>query len=314
MNSPVVRQALDRSSRMDYPAAEEQVAAGLPTSSPARAYFAGTICLNRFLDWGDTAALARAETWWASLSPLGEPGSAFKGAEPAELALYRGLTGFQLSFVAALRGQRLRQTAQALAARQQLNALERPEARASLLLYAHYRGKILGKLPFVGEVEFPVAEFRKAADASPALRDMFLSSLFWILLDRGKRSLEAGDPKTGDENLRAALRIVEGFLERYPDNRLAREMRATVFFRLRRFAEARTEYESLHEEYLGLKKPGRLPLGVARSAGNLARVLAATGERSEAEARRAEWNRAVNSGLGPWLPASLQKDLEAPRR
>ncbi len=294
---PVIRQALDRLFQMDYPGAEEIILEGLPASSPARPYYAGTICLNRFLDWGDTAALTRAERYWQKISPRTDEGTgAFPGAEPSEVRLYRGLAGFQQSYAASLRGQRLRPATLAYAARQQLLPLSAPEARATLILYDYYRDQILGKLPFVDAVDFPLAEFQRAADASPTLRDMFLSSLFWIHVDKGR--------------IEPALRIAEAFLERYPGNRLAREMHGSALYRGKRLMEARAEYENLREEYRGLKKaPERLPLGYYRAVGNLARIYAALGRGPEAEARLAEWNRAGRSGVVPWLPVSLKEDL-----
>ena len=291
---------------MDYAGAEALLLEDLPASNPAQAYYAGTVCLNRFLDWGDTAALSRAERYWAKISPhddLDDAKRAGLRADPDELRLYRGLAGFQQSYAASLRGQRLRPATLALAARQQLLPLDRPEARATLILYAYYRGQILGKLPFVGAAEFPVAEFRQAADASGGLRDMFLSSLFWVLLDPANN-------RNPGENLKAALRIADAFLERYPGNRMGREMRGSALYRAGRFQEARAEYENLREEYQGLRKyPGRVPLGYYRAVGNLARIYAALGMRPEAEARLAEWNRAGRSAVGPWLPASLKEDL-----
>jgi tetratricopeptide (TPR) repeat protein len=294
-NLPVVRQALDRLYRMDYPGAEETILAGLPPSSPARPYYAGTICLNRFLDGGDTAALARAERYLEKLSPNGGPSTAPSEELKAELRLYRGLAGFQQSYIASLRGQRVRPAALAHAARKQLLPLGAPEARATLILYDYYRSQILGKLPLFEATELPLAEFQRTADASP-LRDLFLSSLFWIHVDKGR--------------IEPALRIADGFLERYPGNRLAREMRGSALYRGKRFAEARAEYEALREEYQWIRKsPERLPLGYYRAVGNLARIYAALGMRPEAEARLAEWNRAGPSGAGPWLPASLREDL-----
>src|SRR6187402_1279402 len=76
---PVVQKALDQLFRMDYPAAEATILEGLPAASPARPYYAGTICLNRFLDWGDTAALARAERYWEDVDSR-----AFPAADPLD--------------------------------------------------------------------------------------------------------------------------------------------------------------------------------------------------------------------------------------
>jgi hypothetical protein len=307
----VIRQALDGTLRMEYAEAEALILEGLPSSHPAQAYYAGTICMNRFLDWGDTAALARAERYWAKLSPHGDPSPGYRNAAPDEVRLYRGLAGFQLSYASSLRGEHLRPATLALVARRQLLPVDRPEASATLMLYDYYRAQLLGKLPFVGEKEFPVKAFRQVADVSP-LRDLFLSSLFWVLVEKGKDKTASGEVRA--ENLGAALRIADAFLERYPGNRMGREMRGSVLYWAGRFQEAREEYENLREDYRKLRKsPERLPLGYYRATGNLARVYAALGMRAEADARLAEWNRAERSGTGPWLPASLKEDLKARR-
>lgn len=303
-----IRQALDQTLRMEYAEAEALVLEGLSSSNPAQAYYAGTICMNRFLDWGDTAALARAERYWTRLSPHGDPSPQYRNAAPEEVRLYRGLAGFQLSYASSLRGEHLRPATLALVARRQLLPLDRPEARATLMLYDYYRAQLLGKLPFIGEKEFPVRAFRQAADVSP-LRDLFLSSLFWVLVEKGKDQAASGEVRA--ENLGAALRIADAFLERYPGNRMGREMRGSVLYWAGRLQEAREEYENLREDYRKLRKP--LPLGYYRATGNLARVYAALGMRAEAEARMAEWHRAERSGTGPWLPASLKEDLRTRR-
>src|SRR5690606_4163078 len=124
--------------------------------------------MNRFLDLGDTTALRRAERRWERLSPRGDAAPEFQGEDPRRLRLYRGLAGFQLSYLATLRGQSLRAATLALAARDRLLSpvpLDAPEARATLMLYDYYRGRILERLPFVGGPELPVAAFVKAADA-----------------------------------------------------------------------------------------------------------------------------------------------------
>lgn len=304
---PVVRTALDHMARMQYARAESTVVAGLTPRSPARAFFAGLAAMNRFLDVGDTAALRRAETWWMPLSPRGAPPPAFDGVPPATVSLYRGLAGLQLSYAASMRGHTVRSTALALAARTQLEgaahapeagrpAVLPPEARASLMLFDYYRSRLLEKIPFVGEATFDARAFARAADASPALRDMLLASLFWIHVDHGRFS--------------EAERIAADFLERYPANRLVRDMRAAARFRAGRHAEARAEYEALKAEYAALPRaPTALPLGYYRAVGNLARLHAATGDRPAADSLLAEWRRAEHAGLMPWMPPALRRGL-----
>lgn len=305
-DAPVVRQALERLARMEYAAADSTLATLPP--GPARPFFTGLSALNRFLDLGDTVALRRAEDAWDSLSPRGAPLPAFRIVDPGTLKLYRGLAGMQLSYAASLRGQRLRSTALALAARGLLEELAReakaagrgapPEARATLMLYEYYRGRLLEKVPFVGEAVFDAKAFTRAADASPALRDVLLGSLFWIHVDNGRFA--------------AADDILTDFLGRSPENRMARQMRAVARYRAGRLDEARAEFEALKAEYAALdaKRPaGTLPLGYYRSVGNLARLHAARGDRRATDEALAEWRRAEAAGLMPWMPSALRRDL-----
>jgi hypothetical protein len=293
----LLRAALDRVYRMDYPGAEKLLADD--SASAAIVYYGGVAALNRFLDWGDTAALRRAERRFEKLSPRGEPSPALRAEDPERLRLYRGLAGFQLSYLASLRGQTFRAASLALSARERLLSpapLKAPEARASLMLYDYYRGRLLEHLPFVGPPDFPVAAFAKAADAAPAMREMLLFSLFWIHMDARRFDSAAG--------------VTESFLTRYPDNRLARELRGVLLFRRGSLAEARGEHEKLRGEYAELAKaPSRIPLGYYRAVGNLVRVHAALGDKQGAEALRAEWNRGFEGPAGPWLPSVLKDEI-----
>src|SRR5690606_11666652 len=141
--------------------------------------------------------------------------------------------------------------------------------------------------------------FTRAAEASPALRDMFLASLFWIHIDHGRTTAAAG--------------IADAFLKRHPGNRLVREMRAAALYRAGRLPEARGEYEALRAEYAGLPRGDAvLPLGYYRSVGNLARLHAARGDRAAADSLLTAWRRAEEAGLTPWLPSALKRDLARP--
>jgi hypothetical protein len=281
---------------MDYASAEETFLRELPAQSPARPYFSGIACMNRFLDWGDTTALRRAEAHWEVLSPRGEPPPNSRDIDPERLRLYRGLAGFQLSYAASLRGQNFRAAAFAFSARRQLQGLQSPEARATLMLYAYSRGRILEHLPFVQAPDFDVAAFVRAAEASASLREMFRASLFWIHIDH--------------RHYVAARDLAEDFQNRHPDNRLARQMRADGLYHGGDLAAARLEYEKLREEYAAFPKAvGRLPLGYFRATGNLARIHAALEERHDMQSRLADWKRAERLGLMPWLPRGLARDL-----
>ncbi|HEX2612464.1 MAG TPA: hypothetical protein VHO02_02575 [Fibrobacteria bacterium] len=294
-----LRAGLDCVYRMDYPGAEKILSEADSTPSAALVYYGGVAALNRFLDLGDTAALRRAERRFEKLSPRGDPSPALRGEDPERVRLYRGLAGFQLSYLASLCGQTFRSATLAFAARERLLSpapLKAPEARASLMLYDYYRGRLLEHLPFVGAPEFPVTTFAKAADAAPAMREMLLFSLFWIHMDAKRFDSAAG--------------VMGDFLSHYPDNRLARELRGVLLYRRGSLVEARGEHEKLREEYAELAKaPGRIPLGYYRAVGNLTRIRAALGDKQGATALRAEWNRGLEGPAGPWLPSVLKDDI-----
>jgi len=302
----VVREALDLVARMEYATAENRLLSELPAASPARPYFAGLAAMNRFLDLGDTMALRRAERHWEALSPRAAPNPVFKKTETRTLTLYRGLSGMQLSYSASLRGERLLSTRMALAARSELERVGTlPEARLALMLFDYYRGRLLQKIPFVGEAALDTRAFEAGATEVPLLRDMFLGSLFWIHVDNAHYA--------------AAEAISTDFLRRYPGNRLARQMRGALLYRAGRLEDARELQEGLKTEYAaafaGLPKPvGVLPLGYFRAVGNLARVAKAeqskgAGRGQDVSALLAEWRKAEQAGLMPWLPPVLKRDL-----
>lgn len=288
--------ALERLYHMDYPAAEARVRDGLPAGSPRRALLEGLVAMNRFVDWGDTTALARAEAAWEPLSPRGAPAPAFAATAPDSLRLYRGLAGMQLSYAAALRGHRVKAAALALAARRQLDELPFPEARAAVQLYDYYRARLLERLPLAREASFDTTAFLDAAHRSPDLRDVLLTSLFWIHLDQGRPP--------------SARALAEDFLGRYPGNRIGRELRAAALYHAGDLEGARAEQERLREEYAVLASvPGRLRLGQYRAAGNLARI-AQKGEDPAARDRwLAEWRLGERGPAGPWLPGRLRREL-----
>lgn len=291
-----VETALDRMYRMDYPAAEETLLRDLPPSS-ARLFFTGLVRLNRFMDWGDTAALRRAEASWETLVSSRDPEASVPtdGTDPHGPALWRALGLVQLSHAAAVRGETLRAARLALSAERRLRAVDRPEARAALMLLDYYRGRLLERLPLLGPPTFDERTFARRIGATPVLRDLFLGPLFWIHVDRDRH--EAADSLT------------RAFLRRYPDNRLARQMRADGLFHAGALEPALAEQERLRGEYRALRVPESLPLGYYRAVGALARLQAARGRPGEAGALREEWRRAEDGDLGPWLPPSLRKDL-----
>ncbi len=294
--------AMDQTLRMNYAAAESLVAQ-IPNNIPARPYFTGLACLNRFQDLGDTAALRRTETLWNRLSSHSNPPERFR-EDSTQLRLIRGMAALQLSYVASIRGSTLRAASMAWTARDQfLHLAGWAEADAGLALFDYYREHALEKirfLPFVNpNTDGPLRQLQASANQSRYLHDGLLVSVFWIHVDRNE--------------IDSALKITDGFLLRYPHNRLARQMRGSALFRGGRLPEARSVYEELLREYEVLKDslpPGNLPIGYYCSVANLARIYSGLGLSSQAKIKLEEWQKARNSSLESWLPSSLKKDLE----
>ncbi len=294
-----IRAALEAVFHMHY-AAAESLCVRLPERDPARNYFAGLADLDRFADLGDTAALRRAELNWLALDT---DSAGTWQVDAASRSVYRGLAEFQLSYIATLRGERLRATRLAFGAQHRLaRDTAFAEARAALALFDYYRLRLLEHLNFLPFVdvhsELPLHRLEAAADSSRYLKDVLMASAFWIHFDRGEFD--------------AALRSLAGFLTRYPHNRVVRQMRADVWYRAGRWAEAQDEYQNLLREYARLRDSlpkTCLPLGYYCAAGNLARIDAAMGQKASAAHYWREWRRADSLGLGPWLPASLKRAL-----
>ena len=297
----VVTAAMNQCFQMEY-AKAESLLARIPDDNPMRPYFTGLICLNRFQDLGDTASLRRGEQLWEELSPRDPSSKCFK-EDSLQLHAYQGLAEMQLSYLAALRGSRMRSASLALSAHGKLRSVSGvAEADAGLALFEYYRERVLQKidfLPFVNpDPDAALHRLETAAKASLHLHDILRVSVFWIRLDRGEMD--------------SALKISDEFLGRYPRNRLARQMRGSALFHAGRFSEARNIYEQVSGEYAVVRDslPFNIPLGYFKAVGNLARIYAQLGMQAEAAARLSEWKKALDSGISPWLPASLKRDLK----
>jgi tetratricopeptide (TPR) repeat protein len=288
--------AMDQIFRMDYAAADIALKR-IPDNAAAKPYFSGIVCMNRFQDLGDTSALQRAEFFWTQLNA--EKSGAFPNENGARLDTYHGLALMQLSYISSLRGERFHSAKLAFSAHSQFDGSNMAEARAGAALFEYYRGRLLSSIPLVEpNLNVPMQRLQVAADSSRYLRDLLRSSLFWMRVDHGEAD--------------SALRIPDEFLKRYPRNRLARQMRGSGLFRAGKLSEARLIYEELLQEYalLNLSTSKNLPLGYYKAAGNLARIYSGLGLKHEASAKLALWQKALDSGLSPWLPATLKRDLE----
>lgn len=307
----LIMASMDLLQRGAYASADSALR-GLP-EIPARSYFRGLVWAGRCYDLGDTAALTSAETEWERLDRAGDERDSPLSGKP-NYGLYRGLAELQLSYVAGMRGARLKAARLGRRAAKRLEAYpEIAEAAAALALYDYYKAELLRGIdwiPFVrADRAGPLRKLEAAVPRSRYLQATLLASLLWIYYDTGRYG--DGMPR------------IRGFLARYPGNRLWRQMLADFQFRgaasgsgsldsaLALHLALASEYQALSTAY---PPPGYLPIGYLCSIGNLAKIHAA---RKDPEALRKQlgiWDSSRYSGVRPWLPGSLVREVEALRK
>jgi hypothetical protein len=286
-------------------AAADSILSALP-DGPARAYFRGLVGINRFNDLGDTAALAAAEILWDRLDRAGDSAASVLRRDP-NYPLYRGLSQLQSSYVANLRGGRVRSALLGRKAVKTLSPLRRfAEAEAALALYDYYKAEILegvNWIPFVSKAdrERPLRILAEAIPRSRYLKDVLHTSLIWIYYDLG-RYPQGVEP-------------INTFLAAHPRNRPYRAMLADFRYRQGDLDSAQRIHMALAAEYLGMGRkasvPGRLPLGYLGSVGNLAKISASRKRKDELDRHLAVWNSPEYGGILKWLPASLRREVDS---
>jgi hypothetical protein len=308
--------ALDRMYRMEYDAADSAFAAALPKGSPGRDYFRGLNLLHRFVDRGDAWALSRAESLWSAVSGTRPPASR-EGSSSPTAHLYRGLSTLQLSYVANLRGERLRALRLGRKAAGQLEPLrELAEAGAALALYDYYKAALLKGvdwLPFVeADPEGAMRRLESAVSRSRYLREALQTSLIWLYYDA--RRLEEG------------MALIDGFLARYPANRTYRQIRGDFLFRRAMFSRdssaARMDlvraldiHDSLLAEYGRLlgscPPPGCIPIGYLSAVGNQVKLHARLGHPDLLRKHIGIWSSSKFAPYLSWVPGSLRREVDA---
>ena len=302
----------------EYGAADSAFSAGLPAGSPAQAYFRGLNLFYRFNDLGDTASLFRAESLWTAAADRGSRNAGSRNpADSGNLALYRGLSTLQLSYVASLTRRGTLSARLGLRAAGQLKPCRgTAEADAALALFDYYKATLLKGvdwLPFVkADAEGPLRRLEASVPRSRYLRDILQPSLLWLYYDTGRYD--------------QGLALIDTFLVRHPGNRIYRQMRADFLFRRSGpgtpgvpadLAAALAIHESLLREYEGFlaasPPPACLPLGYLSSVGNLAKIHGKLGNSEALRKYLGIWSSPRFSAYSGWLPASLRKEVDALR-
>lgn len=302
----------------EYGAADSAFTAGLPAASPAQAYFRGLNLFYRFNDLGDTASLSRAESLWTAAADRGSRNLRSRNpSDTVNIALYRGLSTLQLSYVASLTRRGTQSARLGLRAAGQLKPSRgKAEADAALALFDYYKATLLRGvdwLPFVkADAEGPLRRLEESVPRSRYLRDILQASLLWLYYDTGRHD--------------RGLVLIDAFLARHPGNRIYRQMRADFLFRRSGpgipggpsdLAGALAVHEGLLREYEGFltacPPPACLPLGYLSSVGNLAKIHGKLGNAEALRKYLGIWSSPRFSAFSGWLPASLRKEVEALR-
>jgi hypothetical protein len=283
----------------------DSILSALP-DGPGRAYFRGLVGINRFNDLGDTAALSAAENLWDRLDRAGDSASSILRRDP-NYPLYRGLAQLQSSYVANLRGGRIRSALLGRKAVKTLAPLRRfAEAEAALALYDYYKAEIIEGvdwIPFVSKAdrERPLRMLTDAIPRSRYLNVVLHTSLIWIYYDLGRYAQGVGH--------------IDAFLAAHPRNRPYRAMFADFRYRQGNLDSAQAIHVALAAEYLALGRnppvSGLLPLGYLSSVGNLAKISASRKRRDELDRHLAVWNSPGYGDTMKWLPASLRREVDS---
>jgi tetratricopeptide (TPR) repeat protein len=299
----LIQSGIDLMHRGEYLAADSLLSA-LP-DIPARGYFRGLVLAAKCGDIGDTSAVTAAATEWERLDRAGDDPSSPLSKDP-QYGLYRGLSQLQLSYVANLRGGRIKSARLGRKAAKTLEPLAGyVEAAAALALFDYYKAQLLkgvAWLPFVsGDREGPLKRLEASILRSRYLKDLLETSLLWIYYDAGRYD--------------AGLPAIRRFLARYPRNRPTRAMLADFQFRKGDLDSALAIHLALAAEYQDLQAsavPGtRIPIGYLCSVGNLAKIYAAKGQKDALARQLAVWNSTAHSGIIDWLPESLVREVGA---
>ena len=308
--------------RMEYDRADSSFMSALPAGSPGRTYFRGLNQFNRFNDRGDASSLSRAESLWSEVGAMEFRNSSSRSRigsadfDSVNIALYRGLSTLQISYVANLTGHDLRAAHLGRKAAGQLRSLsDKAEAAAALALYDYYKAALLKGvdwIPFVkADAAGPLKRLEESLPKSRYLKEVLQTSLLWLYYDAGR--YEEG------------LKMVDAFLVRFPTNRMYRQIQADFLYRrgVRKgntadLLAARDLHEVLKQEYTAVMTacplPSCIPIGYLSSVGNLAKIYGKLGSSDLRQKQVDIWSSSQFKGYLIWLPGSLRREVDSQRK
>ncbi|MEN9355275.1 MAG: hypothetical protein RL318_2600 [Fibrobacterota bacterium] len=142
-----------------------------------------------------------------------------------------------------------------------------------------------------------IAMTQSAATSSSPFQEAYRTSLVWMRFEQSRYA--------------EALQLCQASLDLNPGNRIWRQARGDMLFRLGRKQEALDAYRGSWNEYAGLEV---LPVNRQSAAGNLGRIHMAIGNLDSARKWIKVFDDPRQSATRPWLPASLVREVAPVRK
>lgn len=230
-------------------------------------------------DKGDTASLIKAGTLLESCKTEG---------------LWDALRRFEIGYVQGETGHSVKGAMTTRSAAKAFEESRELEARAFFAIYAYYIDKSFSWVPFKSDNrELYLATLDSASQKSERFWPLFLTPLIWMHYDK--------------EDFTTGLKLAERGLKRAPNHPVMLQIKADMFYRLKKYDEAAGIYERSAADYL--KRTGK-SIRYWCSVLNLIRIYSDKGDKAKAEQWRKTLDDPKYNELKAWMPGSLMDDLK----
>jgi tetratricopeptide (TPR) repeat protein len=277
---------------------DEAEAATLKLTGRERDLLQGVVALARFEDLHDPARLTQAsqriESAIAKLSEKTARERFLLALALTQKAVVAGKLGSNLS--AAWSGRKAAQLCQALKDEGHAS----PDLDGILGGYFFWKAQSLGAARALlgGDTRAQgILMTQSAAASSSPFQEAYRTSLVWMRFEQSRYT--------------EALQICQAALDLNPNNRIWRQARGDMLFRLGRNQEALEAYRASWNEYAGLEV---LPVNRQSAAGNLGRIHLALGNSDSARKWIKVFDDPRQTPVRRWLPSSLVKEVAPVRK
>ena len=190
--------------------------------------------------------------------------------------LWDALRRFEIGYVQGETGHSVKGAMTTRSAAKAFEESKELEARAFFAIYAYYIDKSFSWVPFKSDN-----------------RELYLATLDSAHYDK--------------EDFTTGLKLAERGLKRAPNHPVMLQIKADMFYRLKRYGEAADIYEKSAADYL--KRTGK-SIRYWCSVLNLIRIYSDKGDKAKAEQWRKTLSDPKYGELKSWMPGSLVDDLK----